>query len=128
MEEKKWRFGAVGNIKESHVGEDGTVYYGTKAFTPGTKVYLDGKFWAEGLQSISVIGLNRFGRFVLEKVPVDLIENVRATRIYKPCVLAMIDHVEVFEGWIWWGRTAADRKATEQFAKVWKGRLEENGT
>ena len=35
MEEKKWRFGVVGNIVSEHTDEDGNVYYGAKAFTPG---------------------------------------------------------------------------------------------
>ena len=42
MEEKKWRFGVVGNIVSEHTDEDGNVYYGTNALTPGTKVYIDG--------------------------------------------------------------------------------------
>ena len=42
MEEKKWRFGVVGNIVSEHTDENGNVYYGTKAFTPSTKVYIDG--------------------------------------------------------------------------------------
>lgn len=117
MEEAKWRFGVVGNIVFEHTDENGNVYYGTKAFTPGTKVYIDGKFWDYQRTDISVIGKNRFGRLVLETVPIRLIENIRPQRIYKPHVLKIIDSLRVMDGWEWWDRTAADRKDTEKFAK-----------
>ena len=57
MEEKKWRFGVVGNIVSEHTDENGNIYYGTKAFTPGTKVYISGKFWDKQRTDISVIGI-----------------------------------------------------------------------
>ena len=117
MEQKKWRFGVVGNIVSEHTDEDGNVYYGTKAFTPGTKVYIDGKFWDDQRTDVSVIGRNRFGRVVLESVPINLIENIRTQIIYKPHVLEIIDYLRVMEGWKWWGRTAADRKEAENFVK-----------
>lgn len=117
-EEVKWRFGVVGNIVGKHTGEDGNTYYGTKAFKPGTKVYIDGKYWNRELTSVSVIGLNRFGRLVLDHVPIYLIENYRTQRIYKPHVLKIIDYITTFEGWDWWGRTTADRKGTESFVKA----------
>ena len=117
MDEAKWRFGVVGNIVSEHTDDDGNVYYGTKAFTPGTKVYINGKFWDHQRTDVSVIGINRFGRIVLETVPINLIENIRTQRIYKPQVLEIIDYLRVIEGWEWWERTAADRKDTEKFVK-----------
>ena len=117
MDEAKWRFGVVGNIVSEHTDDDGNVYYGTKAFTPGTKVYINGKFWDPENPNIAVIGRNRFGRVVLETVPINLIESIRTQRIYKPHVLEIIDHLRVMDGWEWWERTAADRKDTENFVK-----------
>ena len=38
-----WRFGVVGNIVKQHLDNEGIIRYGTKAFTGGTKVYIDGK-------------------------------------------------------------------------------------
>ena len=64
-----------------------------------------------------MIGRNRFGRVVLESVPINLIENIRTQRIYKPHVLEIIDYLRVMEGWEWWERTAADRKDAENFVK-----------
>lgn len=117
MEEKKWRFGVVGNIVSEHTDEDGNVYYGTKAFTPGTKVYIDGKLWDNQRTDVSVIGRNRFGRIVTETIPINLIENIRTQRIYKPRVLEIMHYLREFEGWEWWERTAADRKEAENFVK-----------
>ncbi len=117
MEETKWRFGVVGNIVSEHTDDNGNIYYGTKAFTPGTKVYINGKYGDYDRTDISVIGRNRFGRIVLETVPINLIENIRTQRIYKPHVLEIIDYLRVMEGWEWWERTAADRKNAEHFVK-----------
>ena len=117
MGEAKWRFGVVGNIVSEHTDDNGNVYYGTKAFTPGTKVYINGKFWDYQRTDISVIGRNRFGRVVLETVPINLIENIRTQRIYTPQVLEIIDYLRVIDGWEWWERTTADRKDAEFFVK-----------
>ena len=117
MDEAKWRFGVVGNIVSEHTDDNGNVYYGTKAFTPGTKVYINGKFWDYQRTDISVIGRNRFGRVVLETVPINLIENIRTQRIYTPQVLEIIDYLRVIDGWEWWERTTADRKDAEFFVK-----------
>ena len=35
MEVVEWKFGVVGNIISEHTDENGNVYYGSKAFTPG---------------------------------------------------------------------------------------------
>jgi len=121
-----WRFGVVGNIVKQHLDNEGIIRYGTKAFTGGTKVYIDGKGWSPDRDTVSVIGLNRFGRYAIESVPVSLIENVRTQRIYKPTVLEIIDYEEVMEGWTWWKRTSADRKAAEAFVDFWKSDIRYN--
>ena len=115
-----WRFGVVGNIVKQHLDSEGIVRYGTKAFTGGTKVYIDGKGWSPDRDTVSVIGLNRFGRYAIESVSVTLIENVRTQRIYKPTVLEIMDDEEVMEGWTWWKRTSADRKEAKAFVDLWK--------
>ena len=119
---KEWRFGVVGNITKSHLDEDGQLRYGTKAFTPGTKVFLGGKYWDSSRDVIGVIGQNRFGRMITEAVPVELIENVRTQIIRHPQVLDIIDYEESMEGWDWWQRTAADKKETQQFVNDWVSR------
>lgn len=114
-----WRFGVVGNIVKQHLDSEGIVRFGTKAFTGGTKVYIDGKGWSNDRNTVTVIGRNRFGRYVIESVPVSLIENVRAQRIYKPTIIEIMDYEEAMEGWTWWKRTSADRKAAKAFVDLW---------
>lgn len=112
-----WRFGVVGNIISSHDDECGKTLYGTKVFLPGTKVYIDGNNWYIGRNEVSVIGLNRFGRYVLDRVKIELIENIRTQKIYKPHVLKIIDYLSVMDGIEWWGRTVVDKKAAERFVE-----------
>jgi len=117
---KKWRFCAVGNIKEQHTDESGEVLYGTKAFVGGTKVYIDDRGWGLNQGKITVIGLNRFKRYAVESVSVDLIENIRIQRIFKPTVLEIMDYLEVIEGCKWKGRTAEDKRELMAFLEEWK--------
>ena len=118
MENINWRFGVVGNIVPEHTDENGNVYYGTKAFTPGTKVYINGKYWSHDKTNIGVIGRNRFGRIVCETIPIKLIDNIRTQRIYKPHVLEIMHYLYMMDGWDWWGKTAEDRKDSELFVKT----------
>lgn len=114
-----WRFCAVGNIKARHTDESGTVFHGTKAFSGRTKVYLNDRTQGLNAGRISVIGLNRFGRYTVESVPCDWIECVRVQRVYKPKVLEKMHDLEVLDGWTWRGRTAEDRKAVKAFVEAW---------
>lgn len=121
-----WRFGVVGNIVKQHLDSEGVLRYGTKAFTGGTKVYIDGKGWSHDRDTVLVIGRNRFGRYAIESVPASLIENVRTQQIYKPKVLEIMDYEEAIEGWAWWKRTSADRKAAEEFVDLWESTVRTN--
>lgn len=119
METNDWRFCAVGNIKAQHTDENGKILYGTKAFSGGTKVYIADWTLRPDEKDISVLGLNRFGKYTTERIPVGLIENVRAQRIYKPKVHYIMDHLEIMDGWLWRRKTSEDRKAVEAFVKMW---------
>lgn len=125
VEEKDWCFGVVGNIVKTHMSEDGSLLYGTPAFRGGARVYIDGKNWTDAFDSISVIGFSRGNRYQVAEVPIALIENVRCCRILAPAVLEIIHHVEVLDGWTWWGRTAADKRETEAFAARWTSTMAE---
>lgn len=113
-----WRFCVVGNIKTQHFDEEGKILYGTKAFVGGTKVYIDDRTWNLNAGKANVIGLNRFGRYDVEDVRVDLIENLRVQRIFKPKVLEIMEYLEVTEGWPWRGRTADDRRTLNTFVEM----------
>ena len=120
------RFCVVGNVSKQHKGEDGKTYYGTKAFKGGTKIYIYSTYWYEGKKDIAVIALNRFGRFIFESVPVDLIENVRVKTVFEPKVLELMEADEVCEGMEWLGRTKADKRRAEQFVEMWNREIISN--
>lgn len=113
----EWRFCVVGNITNQHLSEDGKILYGTKAFVGGTKVYIDDRTWNLNEGEANVIGLNRFGRYAVESVSIDLIENLRLQKIFKPKVLEIIGYLEFAEGWLWRGRTADDKRALSAFVE-----------
>ena len=121
---KEWRFSVVGNIVKTHEDDEGNVYYGTKAFKGGTKVFLDGKYFSPEETKISVIGMNRYGKYAIETVPVEYIENVRFQVIYNMTVMRIMDSVEEIDGWVWWGRTANDKREAKEFVKNWYLRKE----
>lgn len=118
-ENNAWRFCAVGNIKAQHLGEDGQTYYGTKKFSGGTKVYIDDKTWGLNVNKITLIGLNRFGHYEIDSVDVNLIENIRLQRVFKPTVLKIMEHLECLDGWQWRSRTSQDRKEIKAFIEMW---------
>ena len=118
MEEKEWKYCAVGNVVKTHLDKDGVVRYGTLQFTGGTKVYLYGKFWHKS-EEIAVLGLSRGKRYIVQyDVPIDYIENVRLQRTYHPKVLEIMNNFEFWDGW--WGNTQEDREDVLRFIKAWK--------
>lgn len=119
-DEKKWRFCVAGNIVKNHTDDEGNIWYGTKAFRGGAKVYLCGKYWSWDFKVIRVIGLNRFNRYVAELVSPEYIENARFQTVFKPEVIRIMDYQE--EEFLWWGRTAADKRGAKGFADAWNNR------
>ena len=121
---QKWVFGIAANVIGAHMGNDGNVYYGTKALTPGTKVYINGKINADAeltLQDeVAVIGQNRFKHYTYEWVAIRLLENFRVTRIYTPKVMDKMWQDESMEGSAWYSNHFADHKACRRFVKKLK--------
>lgn len=122
-EKKKWKYCVVGNITKSHIDEDGTVRYGTPAFTGGTRVYLCGKYWDPSQKTITVIGITRGSRkfHVIDTNPV-YIENVRYSKTYQPIVLDFMNNWEMYT--LWWGNTAKDKAETEAFVRNWNSAIQ----
>ena len=122
MEEKSnnWRFGVAGNIVKRHTDESGTVRYGTKAFPGNSKVYIDGNTWDADTKTVTVLGRTRFKKYTVDRISVELIENVRCQRIYKPIILKIMDDLEMMDGWRWGKQTVQDRKNAERFVKIWR--------
>ena len=120
--EQLWKYAVAGNIKKSHIDENGILRYGTSAFKGNTKVYLCGRLLDERLpnenrKEISVLGLCRGRRYYVDSVPIDLIENVRLTRVYKPTVLKIMSDWEFAD--CWWGNTQEECNDALSFIKRW---------
>ena len=118
--EKSWRFAVAGNIKKTRIDENGVLRYGTATFKGNTKVYLCGRLWDERLQDenkteISVLGIGRRGRYRVDCVPIELIANLRITRVYTPKVLEIMSNFEFCDGW--WGSTQEERDDASAFLK-----------
>ena len=121
--EKLWRYAVAGNIKKTRIDENGILRYGTSAFKGNTKVYLCGRLWDERLPDenkthISVVGLSRGGRYYVDYVPIELIENLRLTRVYQPQVLEIMSNFEFSH--CWWGNTQEERDDASAFLKRFK--------
>ena len=121
--EKSWRFAVAGKIKKTRVDENGVLRYGTSAFKGNTKVYLAGRWWDERLPQkdkteISVLGISRGRKYYVDLVPVELIENIRITRVYTPRVLEMMSNFEFSD--CWWGNTQEERDDAAAFIRRWK--------
>ena len=117
---QSWRYAVAGNIKKTHVDENGVLRYGTAAFKGNTKVYLCGRLWDERLPDenktvIGVLGLSRGGKYYFDTVPFDLIENLRITRVYTLRVLDLMSDFEFCDGW--WGNTQQERDDASAFLR-----------
>lgn len=118
-----WRYAVAGNIKKTHLYENGILRYGTLVFKGNTKVYLCGRLWDERLPEknkthIAVLGLTRARRYYVDMVPIELIENLRITRVYTPKVLEIMSDCE-FEQ-CWWGNTQEERDDASAFLRRFK--------
>ena len=115
-----WRYAVAGNIKKTRIDENGILRYGTAAFRGNTKVYLCGRLWDERLPDenktdICVLGLSRGRKYHVASVPIELIENLRVTKVYKPKVLDIMSDFEFCE--YWWGNTPEERDDALAFLK-----------
>lgn len=103
-----WCWCLVGNIVQQHeYGEEHEIRYGTKQFSPNSKVYLAPVQWGDGYENVVVIGLPRHGLKVVEIVMKSkYIENYRMKKVYKPAILKRICSSSHW----WWGDTEEDRR------------------
>lgn len=117
MSGRKWQYCVIGNIAKTHIDEEGSLRYGTSAFSGGTKVYLCSKRWDFSQDTIQVLGLCRGKKYQVHCVPTKLIEKVRCSRVYNPAVLKIMNDWEHAD--LWWDNTKDDKKGTEDFAEKW---------
>ena len=109
------RYCVVGNIVMEHADKDGVIRYGTASFPGGRKVYLSRRLWPEG---VVVMGLNRHkSRYAVETVPLDWIENIRASRTFEPRIIELM--ANTFESPdMWWRYREEDKVGTAEYAKL----------
>lgn len=103
----KWRYCVAANIINEHIDNEGIARNGTIVFPPGRKVYLSKRLWRSP-NEVTVMGLNRFkSKYVLERVPLAHIENIRCQKVFKPRVTElMCDDFEHHD--MWWDNTDED--------------------
>ena len=112
-----WTYCVVGNIKKTHMDQDGTLRYGTAAFTGGTKVYLSGRIWDKTKGSINALGKTRRNRLQVIWTDINQIENVRCQKVFNPAILVIMDDIEFRASW--WGKSKAEKADAEAFAQWW---------
>lgn len=112
-----WTYCVVGNIVKSRVDEDGTVRYGTPAFTGGTKVYLAGRLWDGSRDSIDALGLSRGKKWQVIWTDVSHIENLRVQKVFTPTVLKFMGDWEYCSSW--WGKSKKEKADAENFVRWW---------
>ena len=118
MEKKQnWTYCVVGNIKKTHYDADGTLRYGTAAFTGGTKVYISGRIWDRTRDHINALGLTRGKQLEVIWTDVSQIENLRCQKVFSPAIIEFMDLHEYRAGW--WGKSNRERKDAEDFVKWW---------
>lgn len=122
MDEKQnWTYCVVGNIKKTHHDEEGTLRYGTAAFTGGTKVYISGRIWDRSRDHIDALGLNRRNDLQVVWTNIECIENVRCQKVFHPGILGIMDNHEFRSGW--WGKSQKEKADAEEFVKWWNEKM-----
>jgi hypothetical protein len=107
-EQLEWRWCLVGNIVDKRIyGEKHEIRYGTKNFSPGTKVYIAPNQWGDGGEQLVVLANPRNKQGYIECViKSDYIYNFRLKKIYSPLLLKRMNE-SVYE---WWGNDDEWRK------------------
>ena len=113
----KWRYGVVANIVNERIDEEGITRKGTVVFPPGRKVYLSKRLWRSP-DGVTVMGLNRFkSKYVLERVPLAHIENIRCQKVFKPRVIELMDDEYAYRD-MWWANTDEDHLDTQMYVSA----------
>ncbi len=108
------KYCVVGNIVTERLDENGEIRHGTVSFPGGRKVYISKRLWDDG---VLVFGLNRFkDKYILERIPLACIENIRASRTFKPHVLELMADIEFKD--LWWLYKKDDKAETEEFVQI----------
>ena len=109
------KYCVIGNIVMEHPDENGVIRYGTAPFPGGRKIYISRRLWEN---EVTVMGLNRFkSRYVLERVPLAWIENIRFSKTFEPRVLELMANTIEYQD-MWWGYKEEDKKGAMDYAQL----------
>ena len=110
------KYCVVGNIVMEHLDENGITRYGTVPFPGGRKVYISRRLWED--EEVTVTGLNRFkSKYILEKIPLAWIENIRFSKTFDPRVLELMEN-NIEHRDMWWLYKEEDKKGAEEYAQI----------
>lgn len=100
--EKEFEWCLVGNIINKHYfGENKEIKYGSKQFRSGAKVYILPTFGGMGHESISVIGLPRNKKKMIEIIiRSKMLKNVRVKKVYKKYLKDKIKNNLYYQNWV----------------------------
>ena len=100
MENNNYRWCLVGNITDKRMyGQKHEIRYGTKNFSPGTKVYIAPHQWGDGGEQRVVLGNPRHKKGYIECViRREYICNFRIQKVYSPLLLKRMKNSE----YSWW--------------------------
>ena len=113
------KYCVIGNIVKEHKDEEGIVRHGTLPFPGGRKVYISTRFWGDAGE-VTVMGLNRFkSKYILERVPLNLIENIRASKTFDLRVLKLMQNDLEYRD-MWFLYREEDKIRSEQYAQMLK--------
>ena len=119
---QNWTYCVVGNIKESHVDENGVLRYGTAAFVGGAKVYLAGRLWPRSRDTIRALGMTRGKKLQVIDTDISLIENLRCQKVFRAGVLELMDNFEFRS--CWWGKSKREKEDAEEFVAWWNSHVQ----
>ncbi len=110
------KYCVIGNIAKKHDDENGLKRYGTACFPGGRKVYISRRLWQN--EEVTVMGLNRFmNKYALERIPLALIENIRASKTFNIHVLELMRNDLESED-MWWLYKDEDKIGAQKYADL----------
>ena len=107
-----FKYCVIGNIVREWIDEEGIKRNGIVVFPGGRKIYISRRLWDD---EVTVLGINRWGsQYILERVPLAYIENIRPSKTFNRTVVALMNNPELEDGW--WRYKKEDKIGSEEFA------------
>ena len=117
MGSKMMKYCVIGNIVKEHVDNAGILRYGTRSFPGGRKVYISRRLWGD-VGEVTVMGLNRYkNRYSFERVPLNLIDNIRSTRTFEQGVVKLMQNDTEYED-MWFLYKEEDKVKAEEYVRI----------